>query len=136
MSPDPGYLFPAIVWSVVGFLSGFTFAHVNMRTGGVFEITRSRVMAVILVILGFVTVGQSYYFSARQRSIVNCQDKVNSELRTVGREERKDYFNSWRAILNAKSTVERTKLFQDHLDRGDARERQRDEAEKTRKKCS
>lgn len=136
---DPNYLLAALIWSLVGFLCGYTFAMVQLghvRKGvPQIKLTWNRWISVLLIVMGIFTVGQTYYFSDKQRKLVNCQETVNQEIRRVAREERRDYFEVWRKILNSPSRDESKKIFQDHLDRGDAREAKRDEAEKTRKRC-
>lgn len=134
---NPDYALTALVWSLVGFLCGFTFAKVQPVCGGVsrMKMTWSRWVSVLLILMGVLTAAQGYYFNRREQQIVNCQEKVNEELRAVGREERRDYFITWRQILNSTDRTKTKQIFEDHLNRGDEREAKRDQAEKTRKRC-
>lgn len=139
---NANYWLSALVWSAVGFTSGYAFAKVRGfpspyagRVGNMNKLTPNKVVGAILVVLALVTVGQSIWLNHEQRKFAACQEKVNKEIRQVARQERRDYFETWRLILNATNREASKKIFQEHLDRGDQREAQRDAAEKTRKRC-
>jgi predicted nucleic acid-binding protein len=92
-------------------------------------------VAIPTFVLLLAVVLQGAYFTYRQNALRDCQDRINTEIRQVAKEDRADYLTTWDSILQSKSQAESRKIFKAHLNRSKAREKQRVEAELTRKKC-